>query len=194
MPTWDASDTSDRWLKRAAGTAALVAGVIVMHAVVFGRPLPGIAVLLLPAVPLLFAGQIRVISIVQERRPQPSGSWLDRMAAQMQRNRDPRSFFFAGLSRPATNGLLAVVLLSWLAAVTALPALTTGNPRRGTAGCPWELDSHGQVTCVSHATYESASAAVQRFAGGILLVFFVVHFGAISGELSRRHHLEGDAT
>lgn len=193
MPIWDASETTDRWLMRAAATAALVTGVIVVHALVFGRPLPSVALLLLPGVPLLFAGQIRVISIVQTRRPQPLGGWLDRMAARARWNRDPRSVFFAGLSRPATNALLAVVLLSWLAAVTAFPALiTSGNPQRGTArSCPWELDNHGQITCVSHATYESASAAAQRFAGGILLAFFVMHFGTISGELTRRHREEG---
>lgn len=194
MPTWDASETTDRWLMRAAATAALIAAAVVIYAVVFGQPLPGVAVPLFPAVPLLFAGQIRVISIIQNRRPQPSGGWLERMAAQVQRNGDPRSFFFAGLSKPATNALMAVVLLSWLAAVTAFPALTRGNPQRGTGNCPWELDNHGQVTCVSHATYESASAAAQRFAGGILLVFFVLHFGTIAGELARRRHPDPDAT
>ena len=193
MPIWNASETTDRRLMRAAAIAALVAGVIVVHTIVFDRPLPGVSALLVPGIPLLAAGQIRVVSIILGRRPQPSGGWLRRMRAQLEWNHDMHRFFFEGLSGRAANALLAVVLLSSVAAISAVPALARGNPQRGSGSCPWELDNHGVIACVSHAEYEAAGAAVQRFGGSILLVFFVIHFGALRGELARRRLTDADA-
>ncbi len=108
------------------------------------------------------------------------------MSAQMRLQINPRTFFFPGLPKQAAYGLLGVFFLAWLAAMTAIPSLSEGNPTTGTPGCPWALEDHGTVTCVSHATYERAGAAGERFAGGVLLGFFVIHFGVVTSEIARR--------
>jgi len=46
--------------------------------------------------------------------------------------------------------------------------------------------NHGFVTCVSNARYQDAGAAGERFASGILMFFFGMHFGIAYNELVRR--------
>jgi hypothetical protein len=101
---------------------------------------------------------------------------------------NPRTFFFPGLPKQAAYGLFGVVFLGWLAAVTAFPALSAGSPMTGlpAPGCPWALEDHGTITCVSHAAYQRAGAAGERFAAGVIMGFFVVHFGVMASEIVRR--------
>jgi hypothetical protein len=70
--------------------------------------------------------------------------------------------------------------------MTAFPALAQGSPTSGTPGCAWALEDHGTITCVSHATYQRAGAAVERFAAGVIMGFFIVHFGVTTSEIVRR--------
>jgi hypothetical protein len=163
-----------------------VAAVIVVATVLGGRPLPEVALLLIPGIPLVFGGQLWVIFVLNARMPRVSGGWRARMSSQMKVQRNPRTFFFPGLSKPAGYGLLCAFLLGWLAAMTAFPSLAQGSPTTGTPGCPWALEDHGTITCVSHATYERAGVAGERFAAGVIMGFFVVHFGVVTSEIVRR--------
>jgi hypothetical protein len=48
----------DRWLVRIEGLAVIIAAVIVGVTALGGRPIPGIGLLLLPAIPLAVVGQL----------------------------------------------------------------------------------------------------------------------------------------
>lgn len=184
--TSPASLRVDRWLAGAAGLGAVVAAVIVVATVISGRPLSGIGLLLIPGIPLVFGGQLWVILVLNARMPRLSGGWRARMSAQMKVQRNPRTFLFSGLSKQAAYGLLGAFFLGWLAAMTAFPALSQGSPTTGTPGCPWALEDHGTVTCVSHNTYQRAGAAGERLAAGVIVGFFVIHFGVLTSEIARR--------
>ena len=172
---------------RSSWPGGLVAAVVVLATGLGGRPLPGIGLLLIPGIPLLFGGQLWMILVMQARMPRVSGGWRAKMSAQMKVQRNPRTFFFPGLPKQAAYGLLGVLFLAWLAAMTAaIPASSQGSPTSGMPGCPWPLEDHGTITCVSHAAYLQAGAAVERFAAGVIMGFFVIHFGVVTSEIVRR--------
>jgi hypothetical protein len=101
--------------------------------------------------------------------------------------RSPRAFFFRNLSNRAGYALTAVIVLVWLAGATAaLPWFSRGTPGDPIPGCRWTLDNHGAITCVSHATYLHAEAALQRFVAGVFAFFYTIHLGAAAAELVRR--------
>jgi hypothetical protein len=162
-----------------------VAAVIVVATVLGGR-LPEVALLLIPGIPLLVVGQLWAILVMKARMPSVSGGWRTRMSTQMRGQINPRTFFFPGLPKQAAYGVLDVFFLGWPAAMTAFPSLSQGSPTTGTPGCPWPLEDHGTVTCVSHATYQRAGAASERFAAGVIMGFFVIHFGVATSEMVRR--------
>lgn len=176
----------NRWLSLAAGVAALIAAVVAATTLVTNTPLSGIEVLLIPGIPLLIFGQLWTILVLNARLPKPAGGWLAKWKAQMQAQRSQREFFFGGLPRWAGYGLMAAIVLGWLAAVTSFPALSLGNPGEGYPGCPWPLVNHGFATCVSHLRYEEAAAAGARAVAGVLMFFFVMHSGVAGSELARR--------
>jgi uncharacterized protein DUF2510 len=176
----------DRWLFRAAGAGAAIAAVVIALTVVEDRPVGGVGLLLLPGIPLVFAGQLWAIGLINARRPRPPGGWRTRMRAQVQMQMNPRAFFFPTLPKATAYGVMGLFFLGWLSATTAFPALSAGNPTRGGPGCPWALDDHGRVTCVSHARYEHAGAAGERVAAGVLMGFFVIHAAVAADDLRRR--------
>lgn len=176
----------DRLLAWAAGIGLLVAAAIVLATLLTDRPVPAVGLLLIPGVPTLFAGQLWVIFLLNSRMPRPQGSWWTRWSAQVQVQRNPRMFLFGSLPTMYAYGLIAVVFLGWLAAMASFPGLVQGNPVDPMPGCPWPLMNHGFVTCVSYVRYEDAGAAGERFASGILMFFFGMHFGVAFDELVRR--------
>jgi hypothetical protein len=102
-------------------------------------------------------------------------------------HRNLRALFFPGLSKQAGYAFVAAFGLAWLAAmIAAIPWFPRGGPGDPIPGCRWTLDNHGAITCVSHATYLHAGAAVQRFAAGIVAGFSSIHLGAVTSELGRR--------
>lgn len=180
-----ASYRIDRCLACAAGFGALIAGVVAV-VTVLGVRLAGSEALLIPGIPLALGGQFWAIAVLNARMPKAVGGWRLRIRTARKQQRDLRTVFFGALPKHAVYGLTAIFYLAWLAAITAFPALSLGNPTQGTPGCPWALVSHGAVTCVSHARYESAAVAGERLAASVLLGFFTVHFGVLTGELLRR--------
>lgn len=172
----------DVGIARGALVGLVVATVVLAVTVVGGRPIPHAGLLLVPAIPLLFAGQAWSIALINARRAKPSGSLRDRMAAQWSAQRNPRTLFFPDLPLRAAYGLYGAFVVGWVAGMTAFPSLSRGVPSPGSPVCRWPLDNHGLFTCVSHAVYLQVSAAGERLAAGVMLGFFAVHFGVATSE------------
>jgi len=191
MTNSEASFLIDRLVVWTAGSCLIVGTAIVLVTLLTDRPIPDIGLLLIPGIPTLFAGQLWAIFLLNSRLPWPQGSWLSRWSAQVQAQRSPRTFLFGSLSNTLAFGLIVVIVLGWLAAILSFPGLLQGNPADPMPGCPWPLMNHGFVTCVSQARYQDAGASGERFASGILMFFFGMHFGVAYNELVRRTGRKG---
>ena len=165
----------DRWVAGVAGGGVVLTAVVCAAAALTERPLPGVGFLLGVATPLVFLGQLWTIGILTARMPMRSGSC-----------RNPRRFFFGALPAPLAYGVVGAVVVGWLAALTAFPALSLGKPTGGLSDCPRALVRHGVVTCVSESTYQQSRAAGQRLAAGVAMAFLAVHFGVALNEVARR--------
>lgn len=175
-----------RFISYAAAACAVGALLINATALIRDKPLHGIAILLLPAVPTLALGQVWMIALINARMPRRTGGWRERMRASQSLGMNPRTFFFGDFPAKLAYPLLGLAFVGWLSAMTAFPALTDGGPSSARHGCPYTLDNHGTYTCVSKQTYEHAGAGEQRFASGILLGFFALHTGAALAGVRRR--------
>jgi hypothetical protein len=164
--------------------------VIVAVTLVAQRPVPDVGALLIPGIPLLVVGQLWAISLISARLSDRSRRVRERIAAQRREQRNPKEFFFPDLPASTANAITAIFFLAWLAGVTAILSLGAGDPSPGSPGCPWPLDSHGVITCVSHAAYLRAGAASERALAGVLLGFFVIHFGVAQSEVIRTRRVE----
>ena len=85
------------------------------------------------------------------------------------------------------NSVFAGFFIGWLFGITAFPSLTNGNPTKGSPRCPWPLEDHGVITCVSHATYLQA---VQRLIRWSPYGIFAMHFGVALSEVRRRSKVQ----
>jgi uncharacterized protein DUF2510 len=175
-----------RFIAYAAAACAAGALLINLTALIRDKPIHGIAILLLPAVPTLAVGQVWMIALINARMPRRTGGWRDRMRASQSVGLNPRTFFFGDFPTRLAYPFLGLAFVGWLSAMTAFPALTNGGPGGASHGCPYTLDNHGTYTCVSKQTYEHAGAGEQRLATGILLGFFAIHTGAALGGVYRR--------
>ncbi len=185
------------WLVRplvvADTVAAVTAGAIVLISVA-GRTIPGIWVLLVPAVPLLIAGQLFLIAALNDRvRPVP-GPWYERWFARMRLQSNPRRLWFGHLPRLTGYCILALGFGAWLAVVTARFGQPIGNLITRTSGCRWGVDDGGSVECISRSAYERVRANEQQFAAAVLAFFFVLHAGVAADELVRRNAAPGSTT
>jgi hypothetical protein len=187
---WLTSSTTslliDRGIALGAGIGALAGLVVVASTFLTSRPIPGLALLLIPGVPVLVAGQFWVIGVLNARLPQPGGGWWSTWKSQVRAQKNSRKFLFGALPAPVAYPLIAAIFLGWLAVLTSFPALSQGNPSNPLPGCPWALSNHGFVTCVSETRFLETSAAAQRAASGVLAFFFTMHFGVAVNELVRR--------
>ena len=149
------------------GCAGLVLASYVRH-----RPVDGLALLLVPAVPVLITGQLWAIVYLRRRRSPGSKLWE----------------LLGGLGKGVAVALIVLAAGGWLAAFTTGAAgLSNGGTDGGSAGCPYRLRQHTEVSCVSRAEYLRAGAAEQRFAGGVLLGFFSMHAAAaLAGAVRHR--------
>jgi len=169
-----------------SGLGLAIAFAVIVVTWLTDRPISGVGDLLIPGFPLLLLCQLWVIAILYARIPRPRGSWWDQMSTSIDVQRSPRRFLFGALPGWAAYLLIAAIVSGWFSAMAAFPGLLQGNPGDGYAGCPWPLVNHGAVTCVSYARYEDADAAGERFAAGILMFFFAMHFGVVIDEMRRR--------
>jgi hypothetical protein len=162
-----------------------IAGVVIFT-LVAQRPVGGIGLVFGVGFPLIFPGQFWVIGLLNARRPKAAGGWRARLSAQMRVQRNPLTFFFGGLPKSLALVFGGLFLAGWLAAAVSAPTLMQGSPAGGTTTCPWLLSNHSVITCVSHATYQRAGAAEERFAAGVVMGFLGVHCGVLLGEVYRR--------
>jgi hypothetical protein len=130
--------------------------------------------IIVPAIPLVIAGQVCAIAALMARQRQLSlGGFRRRRRQNAAIMRDAMFSELPSWFRRAFN---VASVGFWLLAFTAiLPWISRGGPGASLPGCPYVLDDHGAKTCVSHATYLHAGAADQRFAAGLLTFFFLMH-------------------
>lgn len=96
------------------------------------------------------------------------------------------AFFFGSISATAARTLVAVFFLGWLVGMTAALSAPAGTTSPGHPGCPYALNDHGSIECVSRSTYEKAGSSEERFAAGVLTAFFAFQLAAAAGEVNRR--------
>ena len=172
-----------RAVATAAGLCATGAFLVGLLDLLRGKPIHGVGISLVVAIPVLAVGQVWMIAQINSRVSRPRGSWRAQLRAQ--RAMSARAFFFNTLPMRIAGPLLALAFLGWLSAMFAFSALSQGGPDSPAPGCPYRLSNHGSFTCVSKARYDNAGAGEQRFASGILLAFFALHTGGALGGLRR---------
>jgi hypothetical protein len=96
-----------------------------------GRAGPGAALALIPGIPLLAAGQVTTIVVLNARSPRRGGGPRSPMSAPVPPQFSPRAILFPELPRQAAYGVLGLALTGWLAGITAFPALSQGGPSGG---------------------------------------------------------------
>ncbi len=121
------AETVGRLIAYAAALCATGAFLLGVTALIRDKPLHGVAVLLIPAIPTLAVGQLWAIALINARRPRRTGGWRDRMRASQAMSWNPRTFFFGDLPSRFARPLLLMAFLGWLSAMTAFPALANGG-------------------------------------------------------------------
>ena len=170
----------------AAGVGIVIAATIVLLALMRARPQPGLVLLLVPAIPALLVGQLWTIGVLNARMPNDRNGWRQLVAATARSWKCMKQAVLGPLPARAAYALTTLGFLGWLAAMTTFPALWLGGTNGGTPGCPYQLNNHGSLSCVSLTTYQHVGAAEQRLVAGMFLFFFVFHFAVAWGELVRR--------
>jgi hypothetical protein len=175
----------------AAGVGIVIAATIVLLVLVRARPLPGLVLLLVPAIPALLVGQLWTIGVLNARMPPAPKGWSQLAAATLRSGKSMTRVVLGPLPVRATYALTILGFLGWLAAMTAFPALWLGGTNGSTPGCPYQLSNHGSLSCVSLTTYQHVGAAEQRLFVGMFLFFFAIHFAVAWSELVRRRETAG---
>lgn len=163
-----------------AAIGLVVAIGVICLTVVRGRITPGLAWLLIPALPVLVGGQLWLLAILSARRREEGWRRWPRSP------RDSREFMFAGLPTRWVYAVFTVGLVTWVSGLTSFYWLAAGGPASPTRGCPYRLESHGSYSCVSRSRWLLTGAAEQRLAASVLAFFFVVHLGVAAAHVGRK--------
>jgi hypothetical protein len=147
-----------------AATGAAVCIVVVIVTLITQRPIPGVGFILIPAIPLLMAGQLLAIAWFYRWRRRDRWSMLRWLAE--------------GLGGVGLAAILAACTAGWITAATSFGPLRNGGPAPATTSCSYVLRQHDVDICASRQEFERAGAAEQRVVAGILLAFFAMHTGA----------------
>lgn len=153
----------------AAACTYLIAVSVAVLALVRGRPLHNAGYVLLATVPVLVVGQVWAIAIQRARklsRPRSRQSLLSWKRAWRRQ--------FGDLPPAIAVATPLLAFGSWLLGMSAFAHLTLGGATAGTPSCPYRLNNHGSITCVSHSDYLKVKAAEQRLLGGVLSFFYVI--------------------
>lgn len=166
-----------------ATLGASIAGAVGVLALLRGRPVDGVTWFLLPAIPTLLLGQLWMITYGWARMP--PRRWGEKQDISWA-TYSPRRFFFGELQRPLSYLLLTLATSGWLLGMTSFASLAHGGPAGSRANCPYVLNNHGSLSCVTQKDYEEAGAAEQRLAAGVLLAFYSLHLGSAASALVSR--------
>jgi hypothetical protein len=164
-----------------SAAAAIVAAAVIIADLVRRQAVPNTSWLLVAGAVILVIGQVWMVSLGIAQRPTRGTPWTVgiRTTWASRWSQPPvRETWFPHLPPMVANLFLTVAFLGWVAAFTALAIGLPGGGPDLTAGCPYSLESHGVITCVTRQTYDQAGADLQRFAAGIFLAFFSLHAGA----------------
>lgn len=186
------AETIGRIVACAAALGTVGAFLVSLAALVREKPIHGLLILLVPAIPILVVGQLWAVATMNARMPRRARGWRGRMRATQATTWNPRSFFFGDLPSRFARPLIALAFLGCLSSWTAF-GQSGGDPSGAGDGCPYRLDSHGTYTCVSQRTYERTGAGEQQFASGVLLAMFAIQTGSALGGLHRRPASSGAA-
>ena len=194
--SWPPAVKVSRAVMVAAGAGIVIAATIVLLTLVQARPLPGLAVLLVPAIPALLVGQVWEIAVLNARIPSRPFAWRQLTPAAFSSSwKNMRQVVSGPLPARAAYPLHALFYIGWLAAMTGMLEMRNGTPHGGTRECLYQLIGanwdNGKISCVSLTTYQHAGAAVQRLIAGIALAFFAMHFMVAWSELARRRETAG---
>jgi hypothetical protein len=162
------------------GVGAVIAVAVIITNLVRRAAVPGLAPLLVAAVPVVFAGQVWMIGLALDR----FGTGRVPLRTAM----NPWAMWQRLTANPDRRlGVVFIVLVvgGWLTAMTAFPAFEHGDPAPPTPDCRYPLEQHGSTVCASAAEYQRAGAGEQRFLAGILLCFLALHTSAALGGITR---------
>jgi hypothetical protein len=158
--------------------------VVLVFDVVANRPIPGLQPLAFVGAALFIVGGIWLVVVSSAQKSRRTGG-----ARPLARLAGPHdSELFGGMKARTRQFAYPVVLLAFISAFSAVPAIYDGGPATpGQPGshCRWPLDNHGTISCVSHARYLAAGAGAQRF---VLSVLFVFYFAQMT-EFARERNL-----
>ena len=160
----------DARLARLAGAGAAVAAVVFVVSVIVERPLPGIIYLLIPGVPLLAIGQIRVAGLHLRQRSTRDG-WLERSTEQRRIRSEERAALIGRLAPRTQRAVRIANVVGLIALATSFIFLLAGDPTQGQGGCPYGLNDHGDITCISQFYYDVIGAASDRLVASVFLLF-----------------------
>lgn len=166
--------------------AVVICAVLVLAALIRQSPINGAGILLVPGIPLLGAGQIWAIVVLNRRqrhiRANARGFRRIFSGSSATGFRD----FFSPIPSRTIAVVAGIFLAGWLSGMTAFPTLWSGGTSGAAPGCPFQLNNHGTYTCVSKDRYLQVGAAEQRLTAGVMMGFFVLHFGVAYSEVLRR--------
>lgn len=165
----------------------VVAAIVLITSLAINRRIPAAIVLLVLGVPVLAAGQLWAILTL-------GGPGLPRSGRRRRRAKFPSPdsalAFFRRVPAVVTALLIAGMVFGWVAVLSSFGPLGGGQPERGGPKCPYELNDHGSVTCVSKSTFDQAVVAGQRAAAGVFLGLFSFQCVAIWSDVGRRQRRE----
>lgn len=161
----------------AACVCLAVTAMVMLASVVLKRPLPFAWLLVVPAAPVILAGQLWAIAWAHARQVRHG-------RGQKVSLRD----MVGPVPRPVAITLGALAVAGCLAGMLSFTALEDGGPGDPTPDCSYVLENHGSTTCTTHEAYERASTAEQRAAAGVLMFFFAAHAAAAIGGLRSHRH------
>jgi hypothetical protein len=161
----------------------IVAATVLITSLAINRRIPAAIVLLILGIPVLAAGQLWAILTL-------GGPGLTRTSRRQRRSISPIPHsvfaFFQRVPVVVTAFLIAGMILGWITVMSSFGPLGGGQPIRGGPNCPYGLNDHGSVTCVSKSTFDQAVVAGQRAAAGVFLGLFSFQCLATWSDVARR--------
>jgi hypothetical protein len=173
----------DRAVRIGAAIGLAISALLAGTAVVTHRTAIDAGVLAFLGMPFAFAFQFWILYVVRARYPARKDLGLRVWASWRWPN--VFKFFVSAIPKTAAIALAATFYLAVFIGSTSFSD-SGGVAQRGSADCPYQLNQHGDITCVSHAAYERERSGEERGLAALLCGFFAVHLAGSAGEVNRR--------